>query len=64
MTITCKEVSRLVSEGLDRNLPAKDKLRVYAHLAICLGCRSINQRFAFLRRAMREIASRGNAEEL
>ena len=58
MTITCKELSRLVSEGLDRDLPADEKLRIHAHLAICRGCQSISDRMAFLRRAMKKIVDR------
>ena len=61
MTISCKEVSRLVSEGLDRELPAQEQLRLRAHLAICRGCRSISERMAFLRRAIQRVVSRGDA---
>jgi predicted anti-sigma-YlaC factor YlaD len=58
MTITCKEVSRLVSEGLDKDLPAEERLRLKAHLAICRGCRNLADRMAFLRRAVRKIVER------
>jgi predicted anti-sigma-YlaC factor YlaD len=58
MTVTCKEVSRLVSEGLDRKLPLGEQLRLKAHLAICSGCRSLADRMAFLRRAVRKIVDR------
>jgi predicted anti-sigma-YlaC factor YlaD len=58
MTITCKEVARMVSEGLDKKLPPEEQLRLRAHLAICRGCRSISDRMAFLRRAVRKIVDR------
>jgi len=58
MTITCKEAARLVSEGLDKELPADEQLRLRAHLAICRGCRNLSDRLAFLRRAMRKIVDR------
>jgi predicted anti-sigma-YlaC factor YlaD len=61
MTITCKEVAQLVSEGLDKELPAEEQLRLRAHLAICRGCRSLSDRLAFLRRAMRKIVDRGDS---
>ena len=61
MTISCREVTRLVSEGLDKQLPADEQLRLRAHLAICRGCQSISERMAFLRRAMRKIVDRGDA---
>jgi predicted anti-sigma-YlaC factor YlaD len=61
MTITCKEVARLVSEGLDKELPADEQLRLRAHLAICRGCRSLSDRFSFLRKAMSKIADIGDS---
>lgn len=62
MTITCKEAARMVSEGLDRDLPADEQLRLRAHLAICRGCQSISERMAFLRRAVKRVASRGDPD--
>lgn len=56
MSISCREVTRLLSEEQDRKLPPEEQLRLRAHLAICRGCRSIADRFAFLRRAMQKIA--------
>lgn len=58
MTISCKEAARRLSDGLDRNLPPEEKLVLQAHLAICRGCRSLSERFEFLRRAMRKISDR------
>jgi predicted anti-sigma-YlaC factor YlaD len=58
MNLTCKEAARLVSEGLDRNLPASEQLRLKAHLAICRGCQSLSDRLSFLRRAVKKIAER------
>lgn len=60
MTITCKEAARMVSEGLDRSLPPEEQLRLKAHLAICRGCQSIADRFAFLRRAVKRAVTRGD----
>jgi hypothetical protein len=59
MTITCKEAARMLSEGLDRELPAEEKLRLHAHLLICRGCKSLGDRLAFLRTAMRKFTDRG-----
>ena len=64
MTVTCKEAARMVSEGLDRNLPPEQQLRLRAHLAICRGCRVLADRMAFLRRAMRRIVERGEPGEI
>ena len=57
MTLSCKEVTRLVSQGLDKDLAPEEQLRLRTHFAICRGCRSISDRLAFLRRAVRRIAS-------
>jgi len=61
MTITCKEAARVISEGLDRELPAEEKLRLHAHLLICRGCQSLSDRLSFLRRAVRKIVDRDDS---
>ena len=61
MTLSCKEATRLVSEGLDKELPPDEQLRLRAHLAICRGCKNLGDRFAFLRSAMRKIVDRGDS---
>ena len=53
MMLSCKEVSRLVSQGLDRRLGFGERLRLRVHFAICGGCGNLEQQMAFLRRAMR-----------
>ncbi len=57
--LSCKEIARLVSDGLDRKLPLRRRIAVRLHLAMCSGCRaykkqiqSLNQLFS--RRAKRE----------
>ncbi len=55
MSLSCREVVRLVSEGLDRELPADQQALLHAHYAICRGCASMRERLAFLRRAMRRL---------
>lgn len=58
MSLACKEVVRLVSEGLDRELPAEQQALLRAHYAICRGCTSMRERMAFLRRAMQSLRDR------
>lgn len=62
MSLTCKEAARLVSEGLDRELPAAQQALLRAHLAACRGCEALRKRMAFLRRAMRSVVERGPGE--
>ncbi len=56
MSLACKEVVRLISEGLDRELPAEQQALLRAHYAICRGCSAMRDRMAFLRRAMRGLS--------
>ena len=55
---SCKEVSHLVSQGLDRELGLGERLRLRAHLAICNGCTNFKRQMEFLRRAIRKLESR------
>jgi putative zinc finger protein len=61
MKLTCKEVSRLVSQGLDRRLGWFERLRLRLHLLICDGCANFKQQMDFLRRALARLGTR--AEE-
>lgn len=58
MMLTCQEVSRLVSQGLDRRLGLFERLRLRLHLAICDGCTNFKKQMDFLRRAMAHLAER------
>ena len=51
--IDCKEVSRLISDGLDEKLPAADRARLRLHFVLCATCRNVNEQMQFLRRAMK-----------
>jgi hypothetical protein len=50
---TCKEVHRLVSEGMDRDLSLVERSRVRLHLMVCQACTRFNGQMDLLRRAMR-----------
>ena len=52
---TCKEVHRLVSEGLDRELSLLERTRLRAHLLVCRACQNFNGQMALMRRAMRRM---------
>jgi predicted anti-sigma-YlaC factor YlaD len=53
--LDCKEVSRLISEGLDRAMPVPERARLRYHFVICQTCRTLQEQMQFLRRAMREM---------
>lgn len=50
----CREVSKLVSESMDRELPLRQRLQVWMHLAMCRMCAGFARQLRILRRAARE----------
>lgn len=58
VALDCKEVSRLISDGQDQQLPAPDRARLRLHFVICETCRNVDQQMQFLRRAMRDMGRR------
>ena len=58
MMLSCKQVSRLVSQGLDRELGFAERVKLRVHLAVCNGCTNFKKQMDFLRRAVRELGSR------
>jgi predicted anti-sigma-YlaC factor YlaD len=58
MMLSCKEVTRLVSQGLDRRLPFGRRVALRVHLAICDGCTNFSKQMAFLRKAVRELGTK------
>jgi hypothetical protein len=56
---TCKEVHRLVSEGMDRELSVVERTRVRLHLVVCEACTRFNGQMDLLRKAMRNFPPGG-----
>jgi predicted anti-sigma-YlaC factor YlaD len=56
MMLSCKQVARLVSQGLDRELGFTERVRLRVHLAICDGCTNFSKQMAFMREAMARLA--------
>jgi hypothetical protein len=54
--LSCKQVTRLVSQGLDRDLGFAARVRLRVHLAICDGCTNFKDQAEFLRRAIARLA--------
>ena len=50
---TCREVHRLVSEGMDRELSFVERSRMRLHLMVCDACTRFNGQMSLLRQAMR-----------
>jgi len=53
---TCREVHRLTSEGLDRELSVVERARVRMHLLVCAACRNFTDQMNLIRKAMRQLA--------
>ena len=53
---TCKEVHRLTSEQLDRELTLVERARVRFHLLICVACRNFDGQMTLIRQAMRQFS--------
>ena len=49
----CKDVSRKVSEGMDRKLPLHHRMFIRVHLMMCKNCTRFRQQLLLLRKASR-----------
>ena len=61
--LSCQEVSRFVSESLDRELPLGQRLRVRIHLLMCRFCSRFRRQVLFLRDAARRYLTAGDETE-
>ena len=52
MMLSCRETTRLLSQGEDRKLAFGERVALRVHLAICNGCRNVSAQFRFLRVAV------------
>ena len=55
--LTCRRAARLLSEGLDRPLSARERTALRLHTLLCIGCRNYRRQLALLRQACRRRAS-------
>jgi predicted anti-sigma-YlaC factor YlaD len=51
--LTCKEVSRILSDGLDAQMAPAERARLRLHMVVCEACRNVEQQFDLLRRLMK-----------
>lgn len=51
--LTCREMTGLCSDELDRSLAIGEQLSLRAHLMVCRGCRNFRQQM----RSLRELSS-------
>jgi len=60
--LTCKEVSSLISQSLDRRLSWRERLFVRLHLFVCAMCRRFESQMHFLRTAARRCRENNAAD--
>jgi predicted anti-sigma-YlaC factor YlaD len=51
--LTCKDVARILSDGLDAEMAPTERARLRVHMVICEACRNVEQQFDLLRRLVR-----------
>jgi predicted anti-sigma-YlaC factor YlaD len=60
----CKDITRLLSDALDRPLTGGEWLAVGLHLPICSGCRNYRRHIGLLRTAARELSGLNESGEV
>ena len=55
--LSCKDVTRLVSESMDRSLPLGKRIGVRLHLLICKFCARYERQLLVIRETARRLAT-------
>jgi hypothetical protein len=50
--LSCREASRLISDGMDRRLSFGERILLGLHVRVCDACSRFTRQLAFLRRAL------------
>ena len=50
--LSCKEVTRLLSQREDRRLSYVERVKLGLHLRVCVACTRFSQQLAFMREAL------------
>lgn len=53
LRLSCKEASRLISDGMDRRLSITERIALRLHVGICDACTRFTAQVQFLRRALK-----------
>lgn len=54
--LTCQDITRLVSESMDRTLPLAQRIKIRIHLGMCKYCARFEKQVRYLRRICQEHA--------
>ncbi len=55
---SCKKITGMISEGLDRELSFNERMRIRFHLLMCAGCSAFEKQMQFLRLAGHALSER------
>ena len=55
--LSCKQVSRLVSQSLERKLIYRERFGLSLHLMLCDACKLFSRQLGLLRQAIRRITA-------
>ncbi len=55
LTPRCHDITRLLSEGLDRKLPWRVRAKLHLHYSICVWCERYGKQLHFVRDACRQV---------
>lgn len=50
--LSCKEVSRLLSQGEERRLTVLERVKLQLHLRVCTACTRFARQLGFMRQAL------------
>ena len=57
LSLSCDQVTRLVSESQERSLTLKEKMELKVHTMMCAGCRNFENNIDIVHKAMHEFSS-------
>ena len=60
--LRCRDVSRLVSDSMERQLPLGQRMQVRMHLMLCRLCAGFARQIRLLRRAAKQDSERSAAD--
>ena len=55
---TCREMTRLISDGMDRSLPFHVRARMHLHLRMCLLCEQYKRQLSLIQQILRKHGDR------
>lgn len=57
--MNCREATRLMSKGFERELTLRERFALKVHTMMCLGCTNYGKHLVFLRKAVRYLREGG-----